>query len=222
MNLSQLLAVVRKDVLTEWRSRELLSSMFVFALLAVVVFHFAFDLRVERIAEVAPGMLWVTMAFAGILGLNRSMSSELEERRLDCLLLAPMERSDLYLAKVLSNVLFLEVTALAMLPVFSMILDLNLLRPQIVLVTLLGTTGFAAVGTLLAAMATNTRAQEVLLPVLLFPIFLPAMLASVRLTAGVLDGASSLSLAPWWRLLVAFDIISLLTAYLTFEFVVEG
>ena len=157
--LHKTLAIVWKDVIAELRTREMLSSMFVFALLLIVIFNFSFDLRVEKVAEVAPGILWVTFAFAGTLELNRSLSAEIEEGRLDGLLLAPMERSTIYFGKMLGNLIFISVTEAVMLPIFSVVFDLNLIRPAFLLTILLGAVGFAAVGTLLSVMAANTRAR---------------------------------------------------------------
>jgi heme exporter protein B len=220
--LTKVLAIVWKDVVAELRTKELFSSMFVFALLMIVIFSFSFDLRVERVAEVAPGVLWVTFAFAGTLELNRSLAAEVEGARLDGLLLAPMERSTIYFGKMLGNLVFILAIEALMLPIFSAVFDLNLLQPGLLLTVLLGTIGFAAVGTLLSTMAVNTRAREVLLPVLLFPIVLPVVLSAVKITAGMLDGQPWTDMAPWLRLLIGFDIIFATVCYMTFDYVVQG
>lgn len=220
--LSKTLAIVWKDLMVEVRTKEMLSSMFVFALLLVVIFSFSFDLRVATVAAVAPGVLWVTFAFSGALELTRSLSSEVEGARLDGLLLAPVERSTIYLGKMLGNLLFIAATEVIMLPVFSALFDLNLLQPVLLLTVFLGTVGLAAVGTLLSAMAANTRAREVLLPVLLFPVILPLLLSAVKLTSGILDGLPAASWLHWLRLLVGFDVVFLVVAYLTFDYVVQG
>ncbi len=220
--LSKVLAIVWKDVIAELRTKELFSSMFVFALLLIVIFNFSFDLRVENVAAVAPGVLWVTFAFAGTLELNRSLSAEIEEARLDGLLLAPMERSTIYFGKMLGNLLFISATEALMLPIFSAVFNLNLIQPAFLLTIFLGTVGFSAVGTLLSAMAANTRAREVMLPVLLFPVILPVVISAVKLTAGILDGLPWGSLAHWLRLLIGFDVIFLTISYMTFDYVVES
>ena len=220
--LNKVLAIVWKDVVAELRTKELFSSMFVFALLMIVIFSFSFDLRVERVAEVAPGVLWVTFAFAGTLELNRSLATEVEGARLDGLLLAPMERSTIYFGKMLGNLVFILAIEALMLPIFSAVFDLNLLQPGLLFTVLLGTIGFAAVGTLLSTMAVNTRAREVLLPVLLFPIILPVVLSAVKITAGMLDGQPWTDMAPWLRLLIGFDIIFATVCYMTFDYVVQG
>lgn len=220
--LDKVLTIVWKDVLAELRTKEMFSSMFVFALLLLVIFNFSFELRVDKVAEVAPGVLWVTFTFAGTLGLNRSLSLEVEQGSLDGLLLAPMERSAIYFGKMLGNLIFISAIEALMLPIFSALFDLNLIRPALLLTIFLGTLGFATVGTLLSAMAVNTRAREVMLPVLLFPIILPVVISAVKATAGILDGLPLADLAHWLRFLIGFDIIFLVVSYMTFDYVVES
>ena len=220
--LNKVLTIVWKDVLAELRTKEMFSSMFVFALLLLVIFNFSFELRIENIAEVAPGVLWVTFAFAGTLELNRSLSLEMEEGCLDGLLLAPMERTAIYFGKMLGNLIFISAIEALMLPIFSALFDLNLLQPALLLTIFLGTVGFAVVGTLLSAMAVNTRAREVMLPVLLFPIILPVVISAVKVTAGILDGLPISDLVRWLRFLTGFDIIFLVVSYMTFDYVVES
>ncbi len=220
--LSKVLAIVWKDVVAELRTKEMFSSMLVFALLVIVIFNFSFDLRVENIAQVAPGVLWVTFAFASTLELNRSLALEMENDCLDGLLLAPMDRSVIYFGKMLGNLIFICTIEALILPIFSVLFDLNLIRPSLLLTIFLGTVGFAGVGTLLSAIAVNTRAREVMLPVLLFPIILPVVIAATKATGGILDGLPLGDIAHWLRFLVAFDIIFLVVSYLTFDFVVQG
>ncbi len=220
--LRKVLAIVWKDVLAELRTREMFSSMLVFALLVIVIFNFSFELRVENIALVAPGVLWVTFAFASTLELNRSLAIEMENDCLDGLFLAPMDRGVIYFGKMLGNLIFISIVEALMLPVFSVLFNLSLIRPSLLLTIFLGTVGFAAVGTLLSAIAVNTRAREVMLPVLLFPIILPVVIAAAKVTGGILDGVPLGELAHWLRVLAAFDIIFLVVSYMTFDFIIEG
>jgi len=220
--LNKVLAIVWKDVVAELRTREMLSSMLVFSLLVIVIFNFSFELRVENIAQVAPGVLWVTFVFAGTLELNRSLALEMENDCLDGLFLAPMDRSAIYFGKMLGNLIFISAIEALMLPIFSVLFDLNLILPSLLLTIFLGTIGFAAVGTLLSAIAVNTRAREVMLPVLLFPILLPVVISVTKVTGGILDGVPLGDLAHWLRFLVAFDIIFLVVSFMTFDFVVQG
>ncbi len=219
---SKVLALVWKDVLSELRTREMLSSILVFALLVIVIFNFSFELRVDNVAQVAPGVLWATFAFASTLELTRSLAMEMENDCLDGLFLAPMDRGVIYLGKMLGNLIFITVVEALVLPTFSILFNLNLIRLPLLLTVFLGTIGFAAVGTLLSAIAVNSRAREVMLPVLLFPIILPVVIAAAKVTGGILDGVPLAELAHWLRFLVAFDIIFLVISYLTFDFVVEG
>ena len=219
--LRQLGAIVWKDISAELRTKEMFSSMFVFVFLAIVVFNFAFELRVDNVRQVSPGILWVAFSFAGVLGLNRSFILEKDRGCLEGLLLSPLDRSLVYFAKVLSNLLFMLVVEALALPIFTALFNLPLLRLDLGLVVLLGTLGFAGVGTLFSAMVVNTRAREVLLPVLLFPIVTPVLIASVKLTGGLLDGESLSAMGHWLRLLGAFDAIFLAVSYMTFDYVVE-
>ncbi len=214
-------AIFWKALRTEWRSREIFSAMFVFALLAIIIFNFAFDLRVQNIRQVVPGVLWVSITFAGMLGLNRSFTVEKENDTLSGLLLAPVDRSALYFGKMAANFLFILSVAVIIVPLTTVFFNVNLVRADLLLVLLAGTFGFAAVGTLFSAITVNTRAQDILLPILLFPVVLPVIIAAVKLTAGLLEQLAVADLANWWRLLIVYDIIFLVIAFLTFEYIVE-
>lgn len=215
-------AVVKKDILAELRTKETLSMMLIFVLLAVFIFNFAFDLRVDNVREVAPGVMWVAFVFAGVLGLTRSFTQEVDKGCLDGLLMTPVDRSLIYLGKMLGNLIFMLAVDAIALPVFSVLLNLALVRWDILLIVVLGTLGFAGVGTLFSAMTANTRAREVMLPLLLFPVALPLVLAAVKATAGVLDGASLQEIGNWLNLLIGYDVLFLTISYLTFDYVVES
>jgi len=215
------LAILKKDIRAELRTKDIFSSMFVFALLAVIIFDFAFELRVPSMAMVTPGILWVAITFAGTLGLNRSFVIEQDKGSLAGLLLAPVDRSAIYFGKMLSNLLFMLVVEMFLLPLVMILFNQPLLRWEHVLVLLLGTYGFAAVGTVFSAMAVNTRAREVLLPILLFPVVVPVLLAGVKMTGALLDGETLSSVSNWLRLILIYDIGFTVVAYLTFGFVVE-
>ena len=213
-------AIVRKDLALERRSREMLGSMFLFSLLVLLIFSFSFDLRIEQPTAVAPGVLWVAISFAGMLGLARSFVLERDQGCLDGLLLCPVDRSILYVGKVLSNLVFISLTELILLPLYLALFNLAF-KPLLLPVILLGTLGFAAVGTLLSAMTVQVRAREVMLPVLLFPIILPVLIAAVRLTAGILDGQPWPEIRRWMQLLVGFDVLLTSLSYVVFDYVVE-
>jgi heme exporter protein B len=221
--LRKILAIVWKDIVAEVRTKEMFSAMFVFALLVIVVFNFAFDLRVtgEQVRQVAPGALWVAFAFSGVLGLNRAFVLEKDRGCLEGLLLAPADHTAIYFGKMISTMLFMLVVEAFMLPVFTALFGVSLFDLRLLLIVVLGTLGFAGVGTILSAMTAQTRAREVLLPILLLPVAAPVLIAAVKATAGVLDGLTMLDIARWLQLLVAFDIIFPAVAFMSFDFVVR-
>lgn len=214
-------AIIWKDIRAELRTKDILSSVFVFALLAVIVFNFAFDLRVPSMKMVVPGIIWVAISFAGTLGLNRAFVIEQDKGSLAGLLLAPVDRAAIYFGKMLANLIFILVVEAALLPLIMIFFNLSLITGPHLLVLFLGTYGFAAVGTVFSAMAVNTRAREVLLPVLLFPVLLPVLVAGVKMTGGLVDGVPLSELGNWLQLVALYDIGFTVVAYLTFGFVVE-
>jgi heme exporter protein B len=213
-------AIVLKDLSLEKRSREMLSSMFIFALIVILVFSFSFDLRVERVSQVAPGVLWVAITFAGMLGLARSFVLERDQGCLDGLLLCPVDRSVIYLGKMVSNLIFITATEVVILPLYFALFNLPF-KPLLLPIILLGTAGFSAVGTLTSAMTVHARTREVMLPILLFPIVMPVLIAAVRLTGGILDGQPWSEMGRWMQLLVGFDIIFTTLSYVAFDYVME-
>jgi heme exporter protein B len=215
-------AVVWKDLAAELRSRELLSSMLVFALLVILIFNFALELDAAERASVTSGVLWVTFVFAGTLGLNRSMAIEKDRGCLDGLLLAPVDRTAIYFGKAVANLVFILVVAAIVLPVYSVLYNTNLLaQPGLMLVILLGAEGYVAVGTLLATMAVQTRTRDILLPILLFPVVIPVLVAAVKASSGFLEGLPMDEITPWLNLLIAYDVIFTAVAFMVFDFVVE-
>ncbi len=214
-------AIFWKDVRAEFRTKDIFTGMLVFALLAVLIFNFAFELRVDNVRQVLPGVLWVAIAFASMLGLNRSFVLEQDRGSLEGILLAPVDRSALYFGKMLGNLVFMLAVEVVLIPIMVVLFNVNVLQPAILLFVFLGTLGFAIVGTVFAAMAVNTRAREVLLPVLLLPVMVPVLIAAVKGVAGILDGDTLADLSNWLRLLGVFDVVFLGIAFMTFDFVVE-
>ncbi len=219
--LEKLLALYLKDLLAELRTKEVVSASLVFSLTVLVLFNFAFDLQVDRAQAVAPGVLWVTFMFAGVLALGRAFTREQDRGTLEGLLLSPADRGALYLAKLLANATFMLIVEVVSLPAFVGLFNLRLDWPQVIAVVLLGTLGFAGVGTLLAAMAANTRAREVMLSLLLFPLSVPVLIATVRATGQALGEAAEEG-HPWLGLLAAFDAIFLAVSFLLFDYVIES
>lgn len=222
-------AIVWKDLLTEVRTKELFGGMFLFALLTIIIFNFAFDLTISdspgRSAAVAKaasgaGAIWVAFIFAGMLGLGRAVSLERDRGSFDGLLLCPVDRGVIYLGKLVGNLIFIGLVELISVPVFGALFNLPVLQPALLLVLGLGTLGFAALGTLFSVMAASTRSRDVMLPVLLFPVSLPVVIGTVRATTMILTHQTG-DLIPWLNLLGAFDVIFLTIAFLVFDRVVE-
>jgi heme exporter protein B len=215
-------AIVHKDIAIEFRNKESISSMFWFGLLVLVIFSFSFD---STEAEgIKPGILWVAFSFAGILGLNRSLSMESDNDCLQGLLLAPLDRGDLYLGKVAGNFAFTIVAEMIILPIFAVLQHLNfdLKLLWIVGITLLGTLGFVSIGTTLSMISAHTRMKEVILPILQIPMTLPVIISAVTATGMVLStepGAMAGISFPL-SLLGVFSIVYLTASYLMFEHVV--
>ena len=197
--LRALWAIVWKDLSAEWRSRELFTAMLVFSLLVILIFNFALELDAKTRNSVTAGVLWVTFVFAGTLGLNRSMAIEKDRGCMDGLLLAPVDRSAIYFGKVLGNLVFMLMVEIIVLPIYSLLYNVNLFNPGLLLVILLGSIGYVAVGTLLAAMAVQARTRDILLPILLFPVVLPVILAAVKASTGFLDGSEMELIRPWLK-----------------------
>ena len=214
-------AIIWKDLAAELRSRELISAMLVFSLLMILIFNFALELDTQAKASITAGVLWATFAFAGTLGFNRSMATEKDRGCLDGLLLAPVDRSAIFFGKAAGNLVFMLIVEAIILPVYSVLYDTNLFVPGLLLVILLGSVGYVAVGTLLASMAVQARTRDVLLPILLFPVVLPVLIPAVKASTGLLQGVPLADIDTWIRLLVAYDVIFVVVAWWVFDFVVE-
>ena len=217
------LAILWKDLVTEWRARDRLLAMLVFSLLVVVTFHFALPSGTGKaqIEANASGLLWVAYIFAALLGLNRSFAQELENDALSGLALAPVDRGTVFVGKAAANVVLTGVVQLVVAFVFALVfgLDWTGLAPRLAGIVALGTLGICSVGTLFSAMAVRTRFREVLLPILLLPALFPVLAGAVRGTAEVLAGGP----IPYdaLQLLIVIDGVYWVTCYLVFEYVLD-
>jgi heme exporter protein B len=216
---SQTAAIVWKDLRCELRTRQVWLAMGMFALLALVVFNFAFDLRVENEVAVAPGALWIAFVFASVLGLGRTFAAEQDHGSMDRLLLCPVDRKAVYVAKLLGNLLFIAAVEVVAVPIFAAIYNLPVLTGGIVPVVVLGTLGVAAIGTLFSAVAMSTRARELLLPLLVFPLIVPVVIAAVKATQALVSPVGGDP--PWLGLIAAFDVIFLSISAIAFQYVIE-
>lgn len=219
--LTKILMFLWKDTLSELRTRDIATSVLVFALLVIVIFNFAFEPEIEQQELVAPGILWVSFTFAGVLSFGRSFVQEKEGGCLEGLMLCPVDREVIFLGKMLSSLTFMLIVEAIVFPVFLMLFDLPLFTPSLGLIALLATLGFVSVGTLFSALSINTRAREVMLPILFFPVIAPVIIAAVKATGLVIEGEPWSELSSWLLILAAFDVIFLLTSALVFEFVIE-
>lgn len=222
-NLRVIRAVFLKDLKLEWRHRETLASMCVFGILVVFLFNFAFEPAREETLRLLPGLLWIAFAFAGVLGFNRSFAAEKENNCLEGMSLAPVDPGAIYLGKLLANLLFLVMTEAVVVFAASLWYNFSFL-PSLkwfAVIALLGTLGYAAVGTIFGAVAANTRMREVMLPVLQFPAALPVFIAAVEATNGALKGDAVVEYASWVRLLAGFSVVFVVLSYLLFEYVLE-
>ena len=220
--LEQIRAIVHKDILTELRTRESSTAMLVFAVMTIVLFNFALRMRVDSFKPLVPGVLWVTLVFAGTLGLGHSMSAEQVNQCIDGLLMSPCDRSVIFVGKALSNVLFTLIIALIIVPLMAILFDETLLQPGVLLTVAVGVIGYAGAGTLIATMAASTRAREIFLPILLFPLSIPLVVAAVIVTGGFLDQQPFADFGSWLGVVVAFAVIFWTAGVLLFDFIVEG
>lgn len=214
------LAIARKDLLVELRSRQFLGAMLAFTLVTIVTLNFAFDLdRGDRTSDAA-GALWIAFFFAGMLGLGRSIALERDRGTFEGLLLTPVDGGTLFAGKFLATLLSILAIQAITLPVFAVLYSLPALHPWVIGIVIVATIGFAGLGTLFSAVASTGRAREVVLPLLLFPLLVPVLIAAVQATALVFQEESD-DLLSWFNLLVAFDVIFVTLAYLGFSYVVE-
>lgn len=213
-----LLLILWKDLVLELRTREMLTAMALFSLLVLLVLNFAFELRRVDLVLLAPGVLWLAFTFASLLGLSRSLVAEVERGSLEGLRLAPLDPSLVYLAKVSGNVLALLLLQLATVPLFNLMFNQRAGLLALLPALLLGSVGLSAVGVLFAAMAVNTRAREILLPLLVVPVVLPVLIAAVRASTLAMSGEPA---GAWLRALLAFDALYLGLGSLLFEHTLE-
>ena len=219
--LGPLFALVWKDILLEARTKDIVVTVLVFSLLVIVIFNFALDPTPQTVAFVAPGVLWVAFVFGGVLGLTRSFALEKDQGSIHGLLLAPVSRDTIFFGKMLAIFLFMLLVEVLVFPVFAVLYNLSLLEPGLVPVAVLATLGIATVGTVFSAMAVNTRAREVMLPLLFFPVILPVMVVAVEASGAVIRDGGSSDMVRWLPLLAAFDAVFLVVCPIAFHLVVE-
>jgi heme exporter protein CcmB len=214
------LLVARKDLTIEVRSREILYTTLFFAVACVLVFAFALVEEGRPVADVSAGILWIAIAFSGTLALGRAFERERHTETLRALMLAPADRPALYLGKLLGILLLMAVTEAVLVPLVALFFQAPIFDHALLLFALLvtGTIGYAAVGTLFAAMLVRARSRDVLLPILLYPITVPVMIAGVRGTSALFQSTPSEPIAQFWLSMLAFfDVVFVTLALWTFE-----
>ncbi len=221
----QFMAILRKDLIRELRTREMIISMILFVLLAMVIFHYAFTVKEGAdLTFFTGGMLWVTFIFAMLLGLNRSFAQEKDERCLDGLLLCPVDRVTIFLAKTAGNLIFLLVIQVVAVPIFTLFFVERSYAGdflQFLVVLLLADVGICALGTLLATISMNTRSRDLLLPIIFLPLIVPVLIAATGATTLIFaEGASFGSLLARVLFLLGFDAVFLVAAYGTYDFAI--
>ena len=216
-------AILAKDLKTEWRAREVFTSMFVFTVLVVVVFQFTIGSNPALIREVAAGVLWVALLFATVIGLQRAVQMEGEEDCLQGVLLAVQDRSALFLAKALANMIYLVVVSGCILPLFALWfrVDLTASLPALGVILVLGIVGLSVLGTLFSLIVLNIRMREVMLPLLFLPVSVPLLIATVYATGDLIDGRTLADVRDYLILMGVFDVVFLVLALLIFDYVVE-
>lgn len=220
--LNILRVTLAKDLRMEWRSKDAINSMLFFALLVVVIFSFSFDLTAEESRRIAGGLVWVALLFAAVVALNQTWSRELRNQVLDAYRVSPAPAESLFLAKTIGNFLFVAVLELLMTPLFIVFYNLRSVGPvyQLVLASLLGNWALVVNGTFFGAMSIRTRSREVLLPLILFPISIPALLAMVGATTSTLTGEGSAHLSLVF--LAVYDVVFTLLGLFLFETVLQA
>lgn len=213
--------LVWKDLVQEWRSKDMLTAMLAFAILTLFIFNYAMELTPQNRAATAAGIVWVVVVFSGTLALNRSFTSEQDQGCFDALVMAVPDLSVIYFAKLLTNFLVMLFLVMLVIPIYSLLYNQSLFNPALVGVLIVGAWSYAAAGTLIAGMTVQTRMRDMLLPILLFPILMPVNMAVVKAAGGILAGAPWLDYSAWVSILVVYGIIVTIISLLVFEYVIR-
>ena len=215
--------IARKDLAIEFRTRSAFLSAVVFALLAIVIFFFAWDATAVAAIDLAPGVLWVIFTFSGLLGMHRSFGVEQPDRAIDGLIAAPIERESIFLGKAVASLFFVLGVQAVAIPAVGLFYNLQLgnVALPLALIAVLAAIGLVAVGTLFSAMAVNTRLAELLLPMLALPFFVPIVIPAAQATAKLMSGRPVGDAFAWLKLLVAFDIVFVVACTLAYPFTLE-
>ncbi len=214
-------AIFWKDIRLEFRSKEIVLAILVFSLLTIVIFNFALEPTSETIGFIAPGILWISFIFGGVLGLNRSFAIENINNNFQGILLAPISRDSFFFGKMIANFVFMLLVEALVLPIFAVLFNISFPILNLVLINILATLGIVTVGTLFSFIAVNSRAREVMLPVLLLPVSVPIIVGAVQSTGVIFQGGELSEIFVWLTFLAAFDAIFLVVCPIAFHLAVE-
>lgn len=216
--------IAGKDLYSEWKTKQVVTTMLIFSGLVIVTFSFAFDPSNNAVRAIIPGLIWVITIFASLLGLNRSFLSETKNDNLYGMIVSPTDPSSIYLGKVMANFIFVLIVQLISIPVLFILFNFHFLGhlPLFICVVLIGTFGFISVGTFLAGLSANSRSSEMLLPIILFPIVSPIIIAAVQATRILLVDVEQIASAiSWMQLMGAYNVIFFVLCFILFEYVLE-
>ena len=221
--MNTLTTILWKDIINELRTKEIMISMGAFSIVIVVIFNFSLVISKNNIGYLVPSLLWISIIFVGTLGLSRTFAIEKENSAITGILLCPVDRSILYLSKVISNFIYVFITQILLLLLFLVLFNINLNGELglLLIVMILGALGFSSLGTLFSTMAVNTKLRELLLPLVLFPVLIPLIINAVKATSIIFNGGGYSEIAPFLKIIICFDIIFLVVSALVYEFVVE-
>jgi heme exporter protein B len=214
-------ALMWKDILLELRTKDIVISILAFALLSLIIFNFALGPSPQITPVVAPGVLWVAFTFAGVLGLTRAFVLEKDQGNLVGLLITPTSREAIYVGKMLGSLFFMLMSEIILLPAFAVLFNISPFRPELLLIILLATIGFASIGTLFSAIAINTRSREIMLPMLFLPIVVPIIIGAVMASSTAFEGGSWSDMTKSVQLIAVFDVVALVFSAFAFEHVLQ-
>ncbi|MBU2643221.1 heme exporter protein CcmB [bacterium] len=215
--------ILAKDIKLDLRSMENFFSMLFFSIIILLIFAFALPAESHDQQLLAPGIFWVTFLLSGMLSLNKSFQMEKENGCMEALLVTPTSRGAIFFGKMAGNTVFIMIVQAMLIPLFSLLFINSAIYhfAELFLLSFVSTVGFSALGTLLGGLTTDLRFKDILLPILLFPLLVPLLLASVKITQSILFGEGFAAELDWLKLLIGFDLIFLIIAYLTFDYVME-
>jgi heme exporter protein B len=213
-----------KDLVSEVRSRESISSMFFFALIILLIFSFSFSMDLQGSREIIPGLIWVAFSFTSIIGLGKAFTGELPNDCLESLLISPISKGAVYVGKLTAHLAFLLIVEVILFPMFVIFFNLDVLDqlPILLVIFLVGSLGLSAVGVLFSAITVQVRAREVMLPILLLPLSVPVIIGAVEATRGALSGDPLSLYRHWMELLIVFDGIFLVVSFWAFDWIMES